>query len=319
MVKPMPIRSRLAALFVLSALLVAACGAGTLPTPAPSADGSVGYAGWPPGTSYELIPIPVSSELVVGQNRLLVNLIDTSNQSLADPGRPVEVRLYDLAADAGQPATTAETTYMPTIEGRPGLYRAQISFASAGDWGLEAITTEADGSRRTGRMIFTVRQSGSTPPIGGQAPASDSPTATDAAGIAAISTDDDPDPDFYTTSIADAVAAGRPFVVAFATPAFCSTATCGPALDLVKSVAADYKDSVTFINVEPYQLEEVDGHLQPVLSADNLPIPVPAVNEWGLPTEPYIFVVDGEGKISAKFEGMAAADELRAALDAVTP
>ena len=48
----------------------------------------------------------------------------------------------------------------------------------------------------------------------------------------------------------------------------------------------------------------------PSSSADNLPIPVDAVNEWGLPTEPYTFVVDGNGKVSAKFEGISAADEL---------
>jgi uncharacterized protein (DUF2141 family) len=60
-----------------------------------------------------------------------------------------------------------------------------------------------------------------------------------------------------------------------------------------------------------------DGHLQPVLDENNNPIPVASVNDWGLPTEPYIFVVDASGKLSAKFEGIAAADELKAAFDAV--
>jgi hypothetical protein len=36
-----------------------------------------------------------------------------------------------------------------------------------------------------------------------------------------------------------------------------------------------------------------------------------------LPTEPYIFVVDAQGKVSAKFEGIASEDELEAAFEEV--
>ena len=58
---------------------------------------------------------------------------------------------------------------------------------------------------------------------------------------------------FYETSVADAVAAKHPFVLVFATPAFCQSAQCGPTLDHVKNVVAKYPD-LTVINVEPYQL-----------------------------------------------------------------
>jgi hypothetical protein len=296
------------------ALLAAACGSGASgPSPTP-----LSYPGWPPNASFELIPVPVTSEVAVGPVRMLVNLLDgQTNASIAAADRPVTLNLYDLATHTAQPAVTAPTTYMTTIPSLPGLYRAAVTFNVAGVWGLEAVTTESDGSHRTGRMIFEVAESGTSPALGAPAPASDTPTATDAAGIAAISTDDDPDPDFYTTSVADALAAHEPFLLVFATPAFCSSATCGPTLDVVKGVAPDYEGRLTFIHVEPYQLEMKDGHLQPVLTAENLPITVAAVDEWGLPTEPYIFVVDAAGKVSAKFEGIAAEDELRAAFDAV--
>ena len=90
-------------------------------------------------------------------------------------------------------------------------------------------------------------------------PASDTPTLADVGGdVSKISTDPDPVPAFYETSIADAVAAEKPFVVAFATPKFCVTQQCGPTLDRLKPIAADHPD-VTVINVEPYQLEFTDG------------------------------------------------------------
>ena len=42
-----------------------------------------------------------------------------------------------------------------------------------------------------------------------------------------------------------------------------------------------------------------------------------AIGDYGLPTEPYVFVVDAAGNVFAKFEGIAAADELEAALESV--
>ncbi len=39
----------------------------------------------------------------------------------------------------------------------------------------------------------------------------------------------------------------------------------------------------------------------------------PWVTEWGLVSEPWVFVVDASGKVTAKFEGAATADEVEAA------
>lgn len=326
-------------LLPLIAVLLAACGAApasspTLappvgpPTPTPDLSTSCSgtlptgearrYEGWPPDATFELIPIPVSSELAVGHNRVLVNLIDNANNQLASPERAVELRFYDLAADPATPAISVAADYMPTTEELPGLYRAApVNFPCWGEWGLEALTAEPDGSQRNGRMIFSVRPTSSTPAIGAAAPASDTPTAQAAADIAQISTDTTPDPAFYSTSVAQALAGGRPFLVIFSTPAFCATRTCGPALDIVKQAAADYGDEVAFIHVEPYRLDIVDGRAQLLLDENNRPVVVDAVLEWGLPSEPYIFVVDGDGRVSAKFEGVAAEDEIEAALRAV--
>lgn len=324
---------------LLAAGLLAACAGSPPPTTAPSPPGGRAtptpdlstscsgtvpggearrYEGWPPDATFDLVPIPVSSELAVGRNRVLLNLIDSENNQLASPDRAVEMRFYDLAADAGTPAVTVDGDYLPTTPELPGLYRAfPVNFPCWGDWGLEAITTEPDGSQRTGRMVFTVRPTTTTPAIGAPAPPSETPTASTADEIAAISTDTQPDADFYGTSVEQALAAGRPFLVIFSTPAFCATRTCGPALDIVKSAAADYKDQVEFIHVEPYRLRTVDGAPQLELDENNRPIVVESVSEWGLPSEPYIFVVDGSGRVTAKMEGVASEAEIEAALEAV--
>jgi len=291
------------ATLVLTSVVVAACGASD--------------PGWPPQqTNFALTPVPVSTQIVVGPNRLLFNILDKQNQSIASADTPVDLKFYNLAANKTQPVTETPATFMPTIEGRPGLYRADVSFDAAGDWGVDATSTNPDGTKSNGRFVFSVLEQGTTPAVGAPAIASDTPTATTSDEIKTISTDDNPDPDFHKQSVAQALAAHEPFALVFATPAFCTSQMCAPTLDMVKSVAADYKDRMTFIHVEPYELKMVDGALQPVLDENNLPIAVQATNEWGLPTEPYIFVVDSSGKVTAKFEGIASVDELRAAFTA---
>jgi hypothetical protein len=303
---PLPDRSRIlaaAAILVLT-LVSAACGASD--------------PGWPPQqTNFALTPVPITTEIVMGPNRMLFNILDKQNQSIASADRPVNLRFFDMATSKTQSAMETPGTFMTTIEGRPGIYRAAVDFTKAGDWGVEAVATEPDGSTRMGRMVFSVRETGTTPAIGAPGIPSDTPTASTPDEIAAISTDDDPDPDFYHQSVADALAAHEPFALVFATPAFCTSATCGPTLDMVKSVAANFKGRMSFVHVEPYELQMVDGALQPVLTADNLPISVPATVEWGLPTEPYIFVLDSTGKVTAKFEGIASPEELQAAFESV--
>ncbi|MEX2546578.1 MAG: hypothetical protein WD830_02165 [Chloroflexota bacterium] len=274
--------------------------------------------GWPPEQmNFALIPAPVNAQVVVGENRMLFNVLDRQNQSIASADRPLLLQFFHLATSRTQILEEAEATFIPTVQGRPGLYRAIVAFDRAGEWGVQATSTESDDTKRTGRFVFPVRELGTTPALGAQAIASETPTADTAEEIAAISTDDDPEPDFYRQSVPGALAAHEPFALIFATPAFCRSATCGPTLDVVKSAAAPFMDRMTFIHVEPYELEMVGGHLRPVLSPDNDPIPTAATTAWGLPTEPYIFVVDAQGKVTAKFEGIASADELSAAFEAV--
>jgi hypothetical protein len=268
-------------------------------------------------TSGDFVPVLLSAEVGIGQSRLLVTVEDRDGRALAAPELTLDERFYDLAASVDSPVDHASGTFRWLIPDTKGVYTSTTDFAHAGDWGMEVTGHQPGHPDRTARVTFSVRQTTQTPAIGTDAPPSDSPTASDPAALATISTDRHPDPAFYTLSIRDAIAAGKPFVLVFATPAFCTSGTCGPALELVKQVAADYRGRVNFLHVEPYILEIADGRTQPKVDVLGYPQPIQAVNEWGLPTEPYVFVVDAEGKVAAKFEGMAYPDELTAALDAI--
>ncbi len=85
----------------------------------------------------------------------------------------------------------------------------------------------------------------------------------------------------------------------------------------MKSVAIDYEDDIGFVNVEPYELHLTENGLQPVLDEDGQLVPVQAVIDYGIPVEPYLFIVDADGDVFAKFEGVVGADELRASIEDV--
>ena len=278
------------------------------------------YDGWPQAgqvtANGNLVPVVVSSQNVAGPpTRFAFALVDPQNKPLSSATVATKVRFFSLTQDPANPVATGDGTFLDVGDGR-GFYHVPVTFPCAGDWGFE-VTAGLPTGTVGARVIFSVLPYGTTPAIGSPAPASDTPTATTPDGIAAISTDKHPDADFYTTSIAGAVASGKPAFIIFATPAFCQTAMCGPTLDIVKGVAADYKDRVDFVHVEPYQLQQTPNGLQPVLTTAGYLQPVQAVLDYGLPTEPYMFLTDATGHIAAKVEGIAGADEIRAALDAV--
>jgi hypothetical protein len=73
-------------------------------------------------------------------------------------------------------------------------------------------------------------------------------------------------------------------------------------LDQVKAAAPEHPE-VTFIHVEVYE------DFQGATSAEELN-PAPAAVAWGLPSEPWLYFVDGEGIVTARYEGTVSPEEL---------
>jgi hypothetical protein len=252
-----------------------------------------------------------AGELTCGPNRLLFSFLDGSNRPIGAPDRSASLALYDLARDPAKPTATVDGTFIWAIEGSVGVYVANVSFPEAGAWGAEFRTSTQGGEQETVRLRFNVQPSSTMIRVGDRAPASKTPTGDPSR----ISTDDDPEPAFYKTSVDTALAENQPFVLAFATPKFCTSAQCGPTLDRLKPFVTKYP-SITFINVEPYVLEDQNGQLQPVLTNNNL-TPAQPTLDWGLLTEPWVYVVDREGIVRGSFGLIFGEAELTAALDAV--
>ena len=93
-------------------------------------------------------------------------------------------------------------------------------------------------------------------------------------------------------------------MVAFATPKFCTSRTCGPVVDVVSRVRKESSASgVRFIHVEVFKGND------PAKGYNRW------MQQWGLQSEPWIFLVGRDGRIKAKFEGPVSVRELREAVE----
>jgi hypothetical protein len=291
---------------------------GTAACPTASAPSDVPGWGQPP-TPPTVIPVLIANpgELVCGPNRVLFTFVDPTGRPVGAPDRTASLAVYDLARDPSTPIAKVDGTFVWAIEGERGDYIANITFPEAGRYGAEFTTTPKGGSAQTIRLTFDVQPSSGVVKVGQPAPSSKTPTLADVGNDPTkISTDASPDPALYKTSVDQALAAHQPFVLIFATPKFCTSAQCGPTLDRIKPYVAKYP-SVAFINVEPYKLKLQDGALVADLDPQGNLVPTDATEQWGLLSEPWVFVVDGQGIVRGSFELIFSDAELTAALDAV--
>ena len=292
---------------VLAAVgLAAACGGGDgTPSPADDADAGATLTLSDAG----ITPIPGNSELLIGPNRFALALIDEENSPiLEEPGLNVLLRFF--FDDELQFDQVADFTW--AIQDANGFFVVNVDFDQAGQWEVEPILTRDGEETTVRRFSFPVREESQIPNIGDSPPPSMNLTLADVPDISRISTDEEPEPALYQMTVAQALTAGRPAVVVFATPAFCQTRFCGPVVDNVKVVWEEFGDRVNFIHIEPFELDE-EGLL--VLDENSLPVPVTSTVEWQLLTEPWIFIVDADGLIAARFENVIGPSELRAAIE----
>ena len=297
MTKPIYPGPLLFAFALAFAFVIVACSGTPAPAPTPTPDAS----------STARISL-ASTDLAVGENRVVFALIRPGIGAVKDA--QVEVQTFFLSGTTPQEAVQAESaTFQTWPGGTGGVYKADLSFDQPGDWGLGVEATLPDGESVNVGARIEVKRTSSTPAIGSPAPRSESKTAAAVASLADITTDPSPDPDLYRVTIADALGEMKPLLVAFATPAYCRTATCGPQMSVVKELKDKYADRMNFIHVDVY-----DNPTEIREEGIGVARTASALAEWGLPSEPWTFIVDSDGLVHAKYEGFVNADELETAI-----
>lgn len=311
---------RSAVLATLCAALVA-CG-GSAPAPTPSASGSARSGctdAWPAAgqaSSTGPLPLLANSDLAPGVNRLILGLVDGASFPLGSSAWSLKSEVFDITTDGCTPlAASSPLPFTWAITDVRGFFIGTTDVpVGAREIGLVISGTDASGAAVLIRFTSFVRPKGTAPRPGDAAPNVATPlAATNPEGAAGVSTDQEPRADFYTNSASELLASGTPFLIAFASPAFCVSQACGPTLTLLKS-AADRNPNVVIVHVEPYQMSWNGTRLIPVLAAGGGLQATSIVTAWQVPIEPWIFTVGSDGRILRSIEGVISPEELDAAL-----
>ena len=265
------------------------------------------------GGPEELNGILATKDLGVGDNR--VSFLLTSSRALIKAPSATVTSVNLSAPDSVVETSTAEFFLWPF--GSRGNYVTDLTFDQPGEWRLDVEVTQEDGSPGKAQIMLNIAARSHTPSAGDTPPSDGNKTVNDVESLSELTTSSRPDADLYQQTIGEALGEGQPLVIVFASPALCTSPTCGPQVETVEELKDQYKGQAGFIHVEVYDNPaEIQGDLDRARYS-------PLVEEWGLSAqtgylnESWVFIFDADGALTSKYQGYASIDELTKGLDAV--
>ena len=287
-----------AALCLVTCIIAAGCGGSSSAKEEP--DATLDDLLHAPGEDVGIVP--GTADFGPGNVRLTFLVVDGKSRVVTRP----RAKVWLARSLEGKPflVTTARSEQIGVEGGDDAdvgaIFVTRLDLPQPGKYWLLAEPIGGRKIQAVGNVV--VKKRPAAPAVGDEAVPTDTPTL-DNATIEQLSTSRVPDRGLYRISVEDALASKVPFVVTFATPAYCQSRTCGPVVDVVSAVRRrEARSKVRFIHVEVYRDND------------------PAKGEnrwfkaWHLPSEPWTFLVGADGKVRERFEGTVSVRELDAAV-----
>ena len=252
-----------------------------------------------------------SSVFTVGDNRLAFGSIDEAGQFAFGrtaiyvarrPGAraqgpypaPADLLVTDAAFRSAQAAGEEDPF--------AAVYAARVPFERSGRHAILTVTRSGERTvAATGVVDVVTPEEDPIPDVGEKAPRVETDTVASAGGdVKAIDTREPPS-DMHAKSFSE-VLGRKPVALLFATPQLCQSRVCGPVVDVALQLKKSYGDRVEFIHQEVYRDNDPNKGIRDPLVRFNLR------------TEPWLFVVDENGRITARLEGSFGLDAFEQAL-----
>jgi len=259
---------------------------------------------------------PTGSLFVTGKNRLGFGLFTAARAQIADASAaiyiapagggeaqgPFVAHYESLAVDS--PYLSETTSSDP--DAAKTLYVADVPFDKPGKYevlGMARLDDRLVAATSAAPPLLVVRpKDDPVPGVGDTPPRIHTPTEAEVGGDLAKIDTRAPHDDMHKANFAD-VLGEKPVVLIFATPLLCQSRVCGPVVDVTAQVEDQYRDKADFIHMEIYNDNEINKGTRP------------QVNAFGLPSEPWVFVFDQNGKVAARMEGAFSVKELDDAVE----
>jgi hypothetical protein len=206
---------------------------------------------------------------------------------------PADVLMTEAPYRSQQSATEADPF--------AAVYAARVPFKQPGAYSVLAVTlVNGQPVAAPGQIEVIPPSKDAIPEVGQPAPKVQTDTVASAGGnVEAIDTRR-PTTDMHG-NFADEVGK-QPVALLFATPQLCQSRVCGPVVDVGLQLRARYGDRVAFIHQEVYTDNDANKGLRKPLQ------------DFHLQTEPWLFVVGKDGRITARLEGSFGLDAFERAL-----
>ncbi len=233
-------------------------------------------------------------------NRITFGLGNASGAMLSDV--PPELDVTVLDADGAELARQT----VPSLG--DGLPRRYYALAVTLPEGLYTLTTEVESSTvelpfqiHPADQVLLVQPGDPMRPV-------ETPTVDDARGVDPICTRN-PTCEFHRETLTAALETGKPVAFMISTPTFCQTAVCGPVLDILIDLSAEYP-GVEFVHAEVFE-NPGEGVTADTALAE-------AVRTYGMEFEPSLIVANTDGTVARRLDFIFAEEETRAALDLIS-
>jgi hypothetical protein len=241
-----------------------------------------------------------TSVFTVGRSRLAFGMIDGQGQFVYGPTVVYVAPTPDSPAKGpfAAPADVLVTegryrSRQAAEENDPfaAVYESHVPFRKAGNYAVLVVTQTGDTYVAAPSQVqVKTKQDDPVPDVGEQAPKVPTDTLESVKGDEELLDTRVPPSDMHAESF-DQVVGKKPVALLFATPQLCQSRVCGPVTDVALQLKSRYGDKVEFIHQEVYEQNDPQQGLRRPLQ------------EFRLPTEPWLFVVGDDGRITARLEG----------------
>ena len=237
----------------------------------------------------------------VGENRLAFGVIDAEGAFVYGKTAVYVAPTPDAKAQGPFPAPADVLVTDPPFRSRQAasetdlfaaVYGADVRFPKPGRYSVLTVTQAGGGMLAAPTQVKVVSsKKDAIPEVGEAAPRVQTDTVASAKGDEeAIDTRIPTAPELHEQSFADVVGK-KPVALLFSTPQLCQSRVCGPVTDIALQMKAKYGDEMTFIHQEVYVDNDPNKGLRPPL------------RQFKLRSEPWLFVVGADGKVTSRLEG----------------
>ena len=242
-----------------------------------------------------------TSVFTVGKDRLAFGMIDDQGQFVYGP---TAVYMAPTPDDPAQGPFAAPADVLIT-EGRyrsqqaaeesdpfAAVYQADVEFSQKGPWAILVVTQTGNTFvAAPTRVEVSTKKADEIPDVGEPAPKVATDTLASVGGDEELLDTRTPPSDMHERSF-DEVVGEKPVALLFSTPQLCQSRVCGPVTDIALQMKAEYGDDIEFIHQEVYVDNVPNAGLREPLQA------------FRLRTEPWLFVVGADGKVTARLKGL---------------